>query len=108
MRMYDIIEHKRDGRALSPEEISYFVQGYVAGEIPDYQASALLMAIFLCGMDARETAAFTLAMEHSGDVVDLSGLEGIKVDKHSTGGVGDKTSLASCPSSPRSAYPSPR
>ena len=57
MRMYDIIEHKRDGRALSPEEISYFVQGYVAGEIPDYQASALLMAIFLCGMDARETAA---------------------------------------------------
>lgn len=61
MRMYDIIEHKRDGRALSPEEISYFVQGYVAGEIPDYQASALLMAIFLCGMDARETAALTLA-----------------------------------------------
>ena len=97
MRMYDIIEHKRDGRALSPEEISYFVQGYVAGEIPDYQASALLMATFLRGMDARETAALTLAMEHSGDVVDLSGLEGIKVDKHSTGGVGDKTSLAVVP-----------
>ena len=93
MRIYDIIAKKRDGKNLSREEIDYFVKGYTAGEIPDYQASALAMAIFIRGMDEEETANLTLAMAHSGDVLDLSDVEGIKVDKHSTGGVGDKTSL---------------
>lgn len=93
MRMYDIIAKKRDGHALSREEIEFFIKGYTAGEIPDYQASALTMAIFFRGMTERETADLTMAMAYSGDVLDLSPIDGVKADKHSTGGVGDKTSL---------------
>lgn len=93
MRMYDIISKKRDGHELSTEEINMFITGYTKGEIPDYQASALLMAIFLQKMSIRETVDLTLAMMHSGEVMDLSGISGIKVDKHSTGGVGDTTTL---------------
>ncbi len=94
MRMVDVIENKRDGKTLSEEEIRYFVKGYSNGEIPDYQASALAMAILFQGMDKHEIAVLTDAMEHSGETIDLSSIKGIKVDKHSTGGVGDKTSLA--------------
>lgn len=93
MRMYDIIQHKRDNKELSCEEIQFFVEKYTAGNIPDYQAAALAMAIFFNGMTPEETAELTLAMAHSGDVMDLSPIKGIKVDKHSTGGVGDKASL---------------
>lgn len=93
MRMVDIIEKKRDGQELSTEEIQFFIEGYTSGTIPDYQASALLMAIYFQGMSERECADLTMAMVHSGDTIDLSRIKGIKVDKHSTGGVGDTTSL---------------
>lgn len=97
MRMYDIIEKKRNGEKLSPEEIEFFISGYVSGEIPDYQISALLMAIYFSGMDDEETAVLTKAMMLSGDTVDLSEFGEFTVDKHSTGGVGDKTSLVVAP-----------
>lgn len=93
MRMVEIIEKKRDGKALSTEEIDYFVQGYADGTIPDYQASSLLMAIMLRGMSDREIRDLTLAMAHSGEMLDLKDAAPFVVDKHSTGGVGDKVSL---------------
>ena len=97
MRMYDIIEKKRDGLALSDEEIRFFVDGYTDGSIPDYQASALCMAIFFRGMNDREISVLTDAMAHSGDMIDLSRFGTLSADKHSTGGVGDKTSLIVMP-----------
>lgn len=93
MRMVDIIENKRDGKELSTEEIQFFIQGYTDGLIPDYQVSALMMAVFFQGMTEQERADLTMAMVESGDKIDLSKIEGIKVDKHSTGGVGDTTTL---------------
>ena len=97
MRMYDIIKKKRDGGCLSTEEIRAFVAGYTAGEIPDYQAAALAMAIYFRGMDDRETTDLTLAVRDSGERLDFSKIAGIRADKHSTGGVGDKTSLIVAP-----------
>ncbi len=97
MRIYDIIKKKRDGGKLSAAEIQFFIDGYVKGEIPDYQASALCMAIYFRGMDLEETTALTLAVRNSGDTLHFEGIEGLRVDKHSTGGVGDKTSLAVAP-----------
>ncbi len=97
MRIYDIIEKKRDGHKLSKEEIEFFVNGFTTEKIEDYQASALLMAIFINGMDEEETVNLTESMARSGDILDSSSINGITADKHSTGGVGDKTSLIVAP-----------
>lgn len=97
MRMFDVIKKKRDGGKLTAEEINFFIDGYVKGEIPDYQASALLMAIYFKGMDEEETRFLTFAVRDSGTKLDFSGIKGVRVDKHSTGGVGDKTSLVVAP-----------
>src|SRR6478609_9581153 len=97
MRPYELIKAKREGQALDPTDIRSFIDGYTKGTIPDYQMAAMTMAIFFKGLSPTELAAWTLAMLESGEVLDLSETPGIKVDKHSTGGVGDKVSLALAP-----------
>jgi pyrimidine-nucleoside phosphorylase/thymidine phosphorylase len=97
MRTVDLIQRKRDGEELAPEEIEFLVEGYTNGDIPDYQMSSFLMAVFFSGMSDREVSRLTECMLRSGDTVDLSSIPGLKVDKHSTGGVGDKTSLIVAP-----------
>lgn len=97
MRMYELIEKKREGNVLTEEEIQFFIKGYTRGEIPDYQASALLMAIYFQGMTTEESAYLTMAIVDSGETIDLSMIDGIKVDKHSSGGVGDSVTLILAP-----------
>jgi pyrimidine-nucleoside phosphorylase len=97
MRTVDLIQRKRDGEELSPEEIEFLINGYTSGDIPDYQMSSFLMAVYFSGMTDREVSRLTECMLHSGDTVDLSAIPGVKVDKHSTGGVGDKTSFIVAP-----------
>src|ERR1022692_3952351 len=97
MRTVDLIQRKRGGEELAPEEVEFLVNGYTSGDIPDYQMSAFLMAVYFKGMSDREVSRLTECMLHSGDTVDLSGVPGVKVDKHSTGGVGDKTSFIVAP-----------
>src|SRR5450756_2234393 len=97
MRTVDLIQRKRGGEELSPEEIEFLVDGYTNGDIPDYQMSSFLMAVYFSGMTDREVSRLTECMLHSGSSVDLSGIPGVKVDKHSTGGVGDKTTIALVP-----------
>src|SRR5215469_4748263 len=97
MRTVDLIQRKRDGEELAPEEIEFLIEGYTRGEIPDYQISAFLMAVYFKGMSDQEIGRLTECMLRSGESVDLSSVPGLKVDKHSTGGVGDKTSLIVAP-----------
>src|SRR5215467_3956130 len=97
MRTVDLIQRKRNGEELAPEEIEFLVNGYTNGDIPDYQMSAFLMAVFFSGMTDREVSPLTECMLRSGETVDLSSIPGVKVDKHSTGGVGDKTSFIVAP-----------
>jgi pyrimidine-nucleoside phosphorylase len=97
MNFQELIEKKRDGKTLSRDEIENLVQGIVSGEVPDYQISAWAMAVYFQGMTEEETRNLAIAMSNSGDVIDLTGLDGIPVDKHSTGGVGDKTTLVAVP-----------
>lgn len=97
MRMYDLIKKKRDGGILEDQEIAYMIQDYTNGKIPDYQMSAMMMAMYYQGLNEKETLSLTMEMAHSGELLDLSAIHGVKVDKHSTGGVGDKTSLALTP-----------
>ncbi|MCR5215553.1 MAG: pyrimidine-nucleoside phosphorylase [Lachnospiraceae bacterium] len=105
MRMVDFIEKKKQGKNLSKEEIDFIVEGYVSGEIPDYQMSAFLMAVYFQKMSMEETVNLTMAMAHSGDLLDLSGIKGKKVDKHSTGGIGDKTTLVLGPMVAAAGFP---